>query len=138
VSPDVQRPILVLALAAATALVAVTPGLNAPMARLAAYDADSRDPITTVPVDVDALRRAAELLPDDATYGLVVLDETSGQLTHDVEGVARLLFLPALLVDDPADAGWILRYGDAPLPRGVRPLERIRVGSEVTLVRVRR
>ena len=132
-----QRPILVLALAAATALVAVTPGLNSPIGRLAAYDADSRDPITTVPVDVDALRRAAAILPDDAVYGIVVLDETSGQLTHDVEGVARLLFLPALPAKDPARGDWILRYGAAQLPAGTRVAERVQVADGIALYRVR-
>jgi hypothetical protein len=130
-----KRLPLILLLVLATALVAATPATNGLMSRLAAYDADSADPITTVPVDIAAIRRAAGLVPDEASYALVVNGD--GQLQHDVDGVVRLHFMPSLPVTDRAEADWLLVYGGGAPPAGSSVAERVRVGELVDLYRLR-
>jgi len=48
------------------------PWLGTPLRRLVNTEADGRDPPYDVPLDVQSLRRAAEQVPDDATYWIDV------------------------------------------------------------------
>jgi hypothetical protein len=120
---------LLLGLVAATALVAAVPGLNTPIARLAAYEGDGPDPLYDAPIDAAAFRRAGELVPDDATYILQTPREIP-VFVGNVKAAAQLFLAPALLVHDPEDADWVLSYRTrgGPLvpeplrPRSVRPL----------------
>lgn len=138
-SEKLFRPRLLLAavLGALVAVAAVTPQLESPMSRLANYDADSGAPVTTVAVDVAAIRRAAAILPTGTTYYLHVNDLTNGQLTHDLDGVVRLYFLPSVPVSQLRDARWILSWQHPQrVPAGVRARRTYRVGNDVYLVRV--
>jgi len=115
------RALLVTALAALTVLVAVAPRpLSSPIARLANYDADGPLPIYNVPIDDAALRRAGELLPDDVTYYIHSRDEPGFTVfDHDLRGAAYLYLLPALPVQKPEDAEWLLSYrAEDPPPFG--------------------
>jgi hypothetical protein len=135
------RALIVLAVACAATLAATVPRLDGPVSRLANYRADSADPIWDNsrgprPTDGAALRRAGELLPAHAAYWLDV-DQSVPGLQHDVEGAALLFFAPALRVERPADADWVLNYGARPLlPPGLRPERVYRLGAGVALVQV--
>lgn len=133
-----QRALIVVILALATALLAVVPRINSPISRLANYDADTGDPITTVALDIAAIKRAAALLPRGTTYYIYLEDNTQGQLTHDLTGVARLFLLPSLPVTRPADARWVLSYkAKTRVPPGLHARKTIRLGDRIYVVRVR-
>jgi hypothetical protein len=110
---------LLLALVAVTLLLALVPGLNWPVSRLAAYDGDGREPRYDAHVDAAAVRRAGELVPDGATYYLYT-PGASPLLAGNLKAAAQLFLAPALPVRDPRAARWVLRYGGAGLPPGVR------------------
>jgi hypothetical protein len=134
------RAVVVLAVACAAAVAAAAPRLDGPVSRVANYRADSADPIWdnrgAPPTDAAALRRAGRILPDGARYYLRVGAGPPG-LEHDVQGAALLFFSPALPVQRPADAGWILSYRARPLlPPGLRPSLVHDLGAGVFLVRV--
>lgn len=129
------RALLVGALVLGTLAVAVAPRpLGAPIARLANYEADGPLPIYNVPIDDAALRRAGELLPDDTTYYIHSRDEPGFTVfDHDLRGAAYLYLLPAVPVQRPEDAEWVLSYrADEPPPFG---RERLTAGQGIFLAR---
>ena len=129
---------LLLVLAAAAVLLAVVPGLNTPVSRLAAYDGDGREPLYDADVDAAAIRRAGELLPADATYALYAPDARP-LLAGNLKAAAQLFLAPALPLHDPRQAEWVLSYGaETPLPPGLRALRVHRLAPEIALVQVRR
>lgn len=130
---------LVVVLAAVTALLAVVPGLNTPLARLAAYEGDGPEPLYDAPLDPRAFRRAGKLVPDDATY-FVQTPREDPLVVGNVKAAVQLFLLPALLVHDPKDAGWVLSYrtrGGPLLPDALRPLRLHPLAPALTLVEVR-
>lgn len=127
---------LLLALAAAALLLTLVPGLNEPASRLAAYDGDGPDPQYDAVVDGPALRNAARLVPDDASYYLYTPGATP-LLAGNLKAAAQLFLSPALPVRDPRAAGWVLRYGGEGLPPGVRGDRELPVAPGVAVVRVR-
>jgi hypothetical protein len=139
------RALIVLAVGCAAAIGATVPRLDGPISRLANYRADSADPIwdnrSSPATDSAALRAAGRILPSDATYYLYVPTGPPG-LFHDVQGAALLFFSPALPVQTPADASWVLSYrppGYPPrplLPADVVARQVYRLGGGVALVRV--
>jgi hypothetical protein len=132
-----DRIVVVAVLAVLVALAAVTPRLDSPMRRLANYDADPAAPVTTVAVDLAAIRRAAKILPAGTTYYLYVNDQSRGQLTHDLDGVARLYLLPSVPVLRPQDARWILSWMQPQrLPAGFDAQRSYRLAAGIYLVRV--
>jgi hypothetical protein len=131
---------LLLGLVAATALVAAVPGLNTPVARLAAYDADGPEPLYDAPIDAAAFRRASELVPDDATY-FVQAPREDPLVVGNVKAAAQLFLTPALLVHDPKDADWVVSYrtrGGPIVPEPLRPVRVRRLAPAFALVDVRR
>jgi hypothetical protein len=127
---------LLIALAVATAVLALVPGLNRPIARLANYDADGPDPIYDANVDGSAIRRAAQLLPAQTTY-FVHTPRSDPLLTGNLKAAGQLFFAPALPVRDPADARWVLSYGaETLLPPGLRAERRHRLGERIYLIEV--
>jgi hypothetical protein len=127
---------LLFALAAVTAGLAVVPGINRPIARLANYDADGRDPIYDANVDGAAIRRAAELLPERTTY-YIHTPPSDPLLIGNLKAAGQLFFAPALPVRDPAAARWVLSYeAQTLLPSGLRAQRRHRLGERIYLVRV--
>jgi hypothetical protein len=130
---------LVLGLVAVTAFLAVVPGLNTPIARLAAYESDGPEPLYDAPeIDPAAIRRAGRLVPDGATYA-VYAPTAHPLLAGNLKAAAQLFFLPALPVYDPVRADWVLSYGGLHLlPAGVRPARVHRLGPELALVESRR
>jgi hypothetical protein len=125
------------ALAAVFALLALVPApARSPLGRVASFDADRPDPRYDAPVDAAAIRRAAELLPDDATY-YVHAPGVDPLLQGNLKAAGQLFFTPALPVQDPAAAGWVLSYRAEPrLPPGLTSRASTRVGPGVFLVRV--
>ncbi len=140
------RLLLGLAIAGGVAALAAAPALDGPISRLANYESDGPDPIWDVPgIDSAALRRAGELLPDDARYFLFT--PPAGQdapyestlRAGNVLAGAFLFLAPAAQVRLPADADWVLSY-QAPtlVPPGLRAERTVALGEGVFLVRVRR
>jgi hypothetical protein len=135
-----REVVLVLVLVGATALLAGVPGLNTPVSRLAAYDGDGPEPLYDADIDPAAVRRAAALVPDDATY-FVHAPREDPLVVGNVKAAAQLFLQPGLLVHDPEDAGWVLSYrtrGGPLLPGALRPLRSHRLAPGFTLVEVRR
>jgi hypothetical protein len=118
-------------------VVAVVPGLNTPVARLAAYEGDGPDPQYDAFVDGDAIRRAGELVPDGTTY-YVHAPGASPLLAGNLKAAAQLFLGPALPVRDPALARWVVSYDAEPLlPHGLQAGAIHRVGEHAVLVEVR-
>jgi hypothetical protein len=129
---------LLLVLAVAAVLLALVPGLNTPVSRLAAYDGDGREPLYDANLDAAAIRRAGELLPDDTTYA-VYAPGARPLLAGNLKAAAQLFLAPALPLHDPLQAEWVLSYGaGGVVPPGLRPLRVHRLGPGVALVQVRR
>jgi hypothetical protein len=100
--------------------------------------AETPDPLYSAPVDGRALRRAGDLLPDDATYYLQI-GRLPGLLPFNVRGAANLFFTPAVQVRDASQAGWVLSYrAPAPIPAGLRAVRTTRLGDGIYLLEVRR
>jgi hypothetical protein len=117
------------------AVLARFPEYASVLRRLPRYEGQSGDPDRahfSSRVDVDAVRRAAKLVPDDALYYV----QSPEPLAESLERVARLYFLPAVAVRDPADANWILSFRLRSLPRGVAKLESITLSQDLSLFRV--
>jgi len=111
---------------------------NSPLGRLANVDRDGPDPLWDTPVDGAAVRRAGELLPDDARY-LLWAPGASPLLQGNLKAATQLMLAPALPVQDPAAAQWVLSYRASPaLPPGLRAGEPLSVGRGVFLVRLAR
>lgn len=101
------------------------------------YEGESGDPdlgSLRTAIDVGAIRRAAELVPDDAVYYV----QAPEPLAEDVRRVARLYFLPSFEVRRATDAGWILAVRSDSPPGDVAYLESVVLSSDVSLVRVAR
>jgi hypothetical protein len=90
---------------------------DAPLGRLANVDSDGPDPRYDVPLDGAAIRLAGDLVPDDATYAVLVRDGDP-LLQGNLKAAAQLFLAPALPVQDPDRAQWILLYvaGEPGLP----------------------
>jgi hypothetical protein len=111
--------------------------------RLPGYRPQTGDPInfhfsSRAPTQVDsaAIRRAARLVPDDATY--FVQAPESSPSKEDVVLAARLFFLPAVLSFRADRVGWVLSYRSTSIPRGLRPITSYRLDEDLLLVRVQR
>jgi hypothetical protein len=96
---------------AAVVALLLVPALDNPLRRLAASDADGPDPQYDVRLDDEGLRRAAEQLPDDATY-LIQAPGASPLLQGNLKAAAHLLFTPSIGVHDRALADYALVYTD--------------------------
>lgn len=139
-STRLARPWRVVVFLTAAALVAGTgllPGrLSSPVQRLVNVDADTASPIYDIPVDDAAMRRAGEIVPDDAFF-YFSWPSDEPQYEHDLNGATHLYFSPAIPVRDPARAEWFLGYLVPPaVPEGRRVVKRFRLGKDVELVRV--
>ena len=129
--------VLAIALAAVAGLLVPSPA-GSPLGRLAAVDADGSDPLWDTPVDGAAVRRAGRLLPDDARY-LIWAPGATPLLQGNLKAAAQLMLAPALPVQDPAAAEWVLSYGASPVvPPGVQAVETVALGNGVFLVRIAR
>jgi hypothetical protein len=108
----------------------------APILRLLPrYAGESGDPdlgYLRTPVDVDAIRTAGELTPDDAPYYV----QAPEPLVEDIRRVARLYFLPSVEVRQASDAEWILVFRSG-APPTAQVLESTDLSGDVSLVRVR-
>lgn len=132
-----SRAALLLALAATVALLALVPAPSrSPLGRLASFEADGPGPLYDAPVDEAAIRRAADLLPDDATY-YVYAPQADPLLQGNLKAAGQLFFARALPAQDPAAAEWVLSYRATPrLPSGLAPSASARIGPGVFLIRV--
>ena len=97
-------PAVVAVALAAAAL--VVPG---PWQRLANVDGDTRAPQYDVPLDDEALRRAGEVVPDDARY-YVDVRSRDPLLRGNAKAATQLYLAPALPVVDEKRAGWRLLF----------------------------
>jgi hypothetical protein len=131
--------VLVLVLAATVAVLSIVPSPSrSPLGRLGSFEADGPDPSYDAPVDAAAIRRAADLLPRDVTY-YVHAPRADPLLQGNLKAAGQLLFTPAVPVQDPAAAEWVLSYRAEPrLPSGLAPAASERVGPGVFLIRVAR
>jgi hypothetical protein len=93
-------PAVVAVAVAAAAL--VVPG---PWQRLANVDGDTRAPQYDVPLDDEALRRAGEIVSDDARY-YVDVRSPDPLLRGNAKAATQLYLAPALPVLDERQAGW--------------------------------
>jgi hypothetical protein len=103
--------------------------------RLPHYEGQSGDPDPahlSVRIDVDVVRRAAKLVPNDALYYL----HSPEPFAEDLERLARLFFLPAVAVRHPSDANWILSFRSRSLPRGVTELQSVTLSRDLSLSRI--
>jgi hypothetical protein len=96
---------------------------------------DGPDPIYSqrAKVDTAAIRRAGELIPDNAVYYFTTA--SSNPTSDNVVLAARLFFLPAVQSQNPKLAGWILAYRvrrPSSVSRHVYTLDR-----DLRLIRVR-
>jgi hypothetical protein len=128
--------VLAVVLAALVGLLVPSPS-DSPLGRVASVDADGPDPLWDTPVDGTAVRRAGTLLPNDARY-FVWAPAATPLLRGNLKAATQLFLAPALPVQDPADAEWVVSYRASPtLPPGVLPTEQRSVGPGVVLVRLR-
>jgi hypothetical protein len=129
--------VIVVALVALAAFLVPSPA-GSPLGRLAGVDADGPDPRWDTPVNGAAVRRAGELLPDDARYFIWAPGATP-LLQGNLKAAAQLMVAPAVPVQDPRAAQWVLSYRASPaLPPGVGASEISRLDQGIFLVRVAR
>ena len=131
------RAVAVAAFVLVTLPLALVPAPDrSPLARVVNLDGDGPDPQFDTPLDALGLRRAGALLPDDTTY-FVHAPGASPLLQGNLKAATQLFLAPALPVQPPQAARWLVAYdaGGAPI-RGLRIAERRRVGRLVELVRV--
>jgi hypothetical protein len=101
------------------------------------HDPDSRDPLTTVPLDMRALRRVGTIARGGSLF--LEFPRTNAQLAHDLLGATTVLVPDALPAQSVQGARWILAYGvRASLPPGTSARHTWRLAPSVTLVEVRR
>lgn len=103
--------------------------------RLPRYEGQSGDPELGregARIDIAAVRRAAEAMPDDARYYV----QSPEPFKEDVDRLARLYFLPALAVRHASAAEWILAFRSRAPPRGLVLLAAIPVSRDFSLFRV--
>ncbi len=91
--------------ALATALMVTGPGQ-----RLANVDGDTRAPLYDRPLDDEALRRAGEVVPDEATYYVEGRTEDA-VLLGNLKAASQLYLAPALPVLDFRRAEWFVIRG---------------------------
>jgi hypothetical protein len=102
------------------------------------YHTSSPDPFWDISVDGPAFRRAAADIRRGDTYYLWY-PASQPQYSHDLLGAGLLFLTPALPVQDPHDADWIVSY-DAPrlTPPGIRAVSVVRLAKGIALVRTGR
>jgi hypothetical protein len=128
---------LVAGVAVVAAVLLAAPGrFPRPVRQLAEHSLNTPDPIPTAQLEMSPLRDAARIIPAGATYA-VVTPPSDRQLGHDLQGVARLLLLPAIPVADLSRAQWLLRDG-APRPAGLTVARSYSLGGGIFLERLRR
>jgi hypothetical protein len=135
--PNRLRIAALLAVAVAAAAAVFVPGpLSKPTRKLVQVDAEGPDPRFSAPVDATAVRRAGRLVPDDATY-FVWARRTDPLFQGNLKAATQLFLAPALPVQAPSAAQWLLSYrADPPVPPGVRIVRRVRLGPSILLARV--
>jgi hypothetical protein len=108
--------------------------------RLPGHQPQSGDPIyfhassvSAARVNTAAIRRAARIVPDDATFFVSAPESQS-----DVVQAARLFFLPALPSRHAARAEWILSYRSTSLPNGFEPVRIYHLDKDLLLTNIRR
>jgi hypothetical protein len=124
-------------------LLAVAPEYASIVHRLPGYSGDGPDPIyyhagdvAPAAIDTDSVRRAARLLPNDATYLLEV--PRSAPNAEDLSLSANLFFQPALRARRASGAEWLVSYGSSlPEPR-VNAMATYRISRLLVLVKLRR
>lgn len=130
-----SRPARAAFLAACTLVVAglalVPSPSRSPLGRVASVDGDGPDPRYDAPVDSVALRRAATIVPEGATYA-VFAPGASPLLQGNLKAAAQLFLAPALPVQDVTRADWVLVYGGARVSDGMQVLP---LGASLALVR---
>jgi hypothetical protein len=136
---------------AAVASIALVPRASSPLLRvfpryspavhhLPGRSLDAGDPIyfhvgyqRAARVDTAAIRRAGELVPNDAIY--YVRTPASDPTRGDIVLAAQLFLLPAVQSKNPSAAGWILSYrSPAPTARARQVYE---LGPDLRLTEVR-
>lgn len=106
--------------------------------RLVTEHATSVDPRWDIPVDGPAFRRAGALVRRGETYYLWY-PSTTLQYSHDLLAAGLLFLTPALPVQFPRDADWIVSYEmNGSAPPGIRVSSVKRVGALAYLIRVAR
>jgi hypothetical protein len=135
--PTRFRIAALLLVAVAAAVVALVPGpLSKPIRKLVKVDSEGPDPRFSAPIDAAAVRRAGRIVPDDATY-FVWARRTDPLFQGNLKAATQLFLTPALPVQAPQEARWLLSYrARPPVPPGVRIVERVRLGPEILLARV--
>lgn len=98
---------------------AVALAVPGPGRRLAKVDGDGPGPLYDSPLDDSSLRRAGELVPDDATY-YVDAGDADPLLQGNLKAATQLYAAPALPVLDRTRARWILRLERGGRVRAVR------------------
>jgi hypothetical protein len=134
------RLALVAGFAAAVGVLAVAPRpFSAPIRKLANYRSDPPGPIFNVPIDEQAIARAAAIMPRDSVYALVDgAPPSPGNpqtlLHHDLLGATYIQLLPAVPAVRLRDASWAIVYKQ-PIPAG--PVEaRYPLGPRITLLKL--
>jgi hypothetical protein len=110
--------------------------------RLPGYSGADGDPIYShfgdvapAAIDTDSVRRAAQLLPNRATYFLKVSRSTPN--AKDLSLSANLFFQPALRARRVGRAEWLVSYG-SPLPPRVDAVASYRISRQLVLLKLRR
>jgi hypothetical protein len=85
-------------------------------------------------IDVAEIRRAADIVPDDALYYV----HAPERFAEDVRRVAQFYFLPAVAVRHPTGADWVLAFRSPSLPQGLTERESIALSPDLSLIRVAR
>jgi hypothetical protein len=100
--------------------------------------ATSADPFWDVAVDGPAFRKAGAQMHRGATYYLWYPPEKT-QYSHDLLGAGLLFLTPAVPVQKPSDADWIVSYEmNGSVPPGIRVGSGKRIGANAYLIRVAR
>jgi hypothetical protein len=97
-------------------------------------------PARAVDIDPRPIERAAEVIPRDATFAILVGE--SYPFTHEISGQtlpawAAYRLLPRRRVADVASAEWVISYEEELARHDVVPRRTVDLGLGVTLVRVR-
>ncbi|MGH3105022.1 MAG: hypothetical protein ACRDN6_13090 [Gaiellaceae bacterium] len=97
-------------------------------------------PARAVDIDPRPIERAAELIPPDATFAILVGEDYP--FTHDISGFtlpawSSYRLLPRRHLTDAASADWVISYGADLAPHSVFPQETLDLGLGVTLARLR-
>jgi len=132
-----QRGAVALAVGAGVLVMAAAPvpKLHGLYTRLVSPHADRPDPHYGTAIDAAAMRRAGDVLPDDAT--VFVYTPNDPAFRHNVMAGVRLFFTPAAVTDQARDAKWVFSYDTPqPVPPGVRAREVVPLADQVRLARI--